>query len=167
MIPHGCPIASPSPLFFFFLTPVMENTCRHSLFVSGPRWCDAQQQSVLEIFVFLRSSFFFYCFGSPILRASHQHRHHWRSVPSGPLLFGSLPDCYLAFRWRLAAPLGEHECACQQEFIGGNRGRWRMDGWWMVSVVLQLFSPLCVRMSPLIQSATSAAPPHLPCSSLP
>lgn len=59
-------------------------------------------------------------------------------------------DCYLALQWRLAVPLGRHECACQQECIGGNRGRWRM-----VSSCCCCFF-LCVKMSPLIQ------PPPLP-----
>lgn len=39
--------------------------------------------------------------------------------------FPLAPDCYLAFQWRLAAPPGGRECACQQEFMVG---RWRMVG---------------------------------------
>lgn len=66
-----------------------------------------------------------------------------------PLRSPLATDCYLALQWRLAVPLGRHECACQQECIGGNRGRWRM-----VSSCC-CFS-LCVKMSPLIQ------PPPLP-----
>lgn len=91
-----------------------------------------------EFFFFFFSSFLFWI---PKLEGqSSSSSSEVRPLPPTPL-FGPLPDCYLAFRWRLAAPLGEHECACQQEFIGGNRGRWRMDGWRMVSVALQLFPP--------------------------
>lgn len=62
-------------------------------------------------------------FGASALKGSH----HQKSVPlQSPLA----TDCYLAFQWRLAVPLGRHECACQQECIGGSGGRWRMDGGW-------------------------------------
>lgn len=121
MIPHGW-LISPFPL--------MENTCPHSLLISGLRWCDAQQRE--------------YLFWSLILEGQ-------LSSEVRPLLFPLAPDCYLAFQWRLAIPLGRHECACQQEFIGGNRGRWRM-----VSSCC-CFS-LCVKMSPLIQPPPLSLP---------
>ncbi len=109
----------------------MENTWRpHSLFISGFRWCYARQREHLVWSLSLEGQ---------------------SSLEICPLQFSLAPDCCLAFQWRRAVPLGRHECACQQECIGGNRGRWRMDGGWCCCC----FS-LCVKMSPLIQ------PPPLP-----
>lgn len=88
--------------------PLMENTCPRSLLVSG----------------------------LPLMRALGLEPQPWMTVvirsPS-PLRFPLAPDCYLAFQWRLAAPPGRHKCACQQEPIGANRGRWWMDGGWWVT----------------------------------
>lgn len=124
VIPHGW-LINPSSL--------MENTWRpHSLFISGFSWCDAKQREHLV-------------WSHTALKGSL----HQKAVPlRSPLA----TDCYLAFQWRLAVPSGEQECACQQECIGGNRGRWRM-----VSSCCRCVS-LCVKMSPLIQ------PPPLPLS---
>lgn len=109
----------------------MENTWRpHSLFI--------RSFSVGSMLSSEQST----CFGASAFKGSH----HQKSVPSSSPL---APDCYLAFRWGLAAPMGSYECACQQECIGGNRGRWRM-------VRSCCCYSLCVKMSSLIQ------PPPLP-----
>lgn len=50
--------------------------------------------------------------------------------------------CYLAFRWRLAAPLGSHECFCQRNRMEVMERRRTGTGC--------CFS-LCVKMRPLIQ----------------
>lgn len=116
VIPHGW-LISPFSL--------METTWRpHSLFISGFSWCDAQRREYLVCSRSLE--------GQP-------------SSEICPLQSPLAADCYLAYQWRLAVPLGRQECACQQECIEGNRGRWRM-----VSSCCCCVS-LCVKMSPLIQ----------------
>lgn len=126
----------PAPLWFHmagWLAPfsLMENTWRpHSLYISGFSWCNAQQRESLVQSLSLEGQ---------------------SSSEICPLQFPLASDCYLAFQWRLALPLGMHGCACQQECIGSNRGRWRM----VSSCCCCCFS-LCVKMSPLIQ------PPPLP-----
>lgn len=114
----------------------MENTCPHSLLISGLRCCTARQWEYLCWSLILEGQL---------------------SSEVQPLQFPLAHDCYLDFQWRLAVPLGRHECACQQEFIGGNRGRWRM-----VSSCC-CFS-LCVKMSPLIQPPSPFSPPSPPCA---
>lgn len=78
---------------------------QRSLLISGCSWCVAQSMDL---------------FWSLSLGGQS-------SSQICPLQSPLATDCYLATQWRLPAPLGRRECACQQECIGGNRGRWRME----------------------------------------
>lgn len=111
----------------------MENTWRPcSLFISGFRWHDARAR-----------------FWSRSLEGQP-------SSDFCPLWSPPATDCYLACQWRLAVPLGKSECACQQECIEGNGGRWKMVSSRHCRRRRCCCVSLSVKMSPLIQ------PPPLP-----
>lgn len=149
----------------------MENTCPHSLLISGPRWCDAQRQSVLWFcFVFFfffssRSSFHFWISNLESQSSSSP------SLEVGPLWSPPLwPSPWLLFSFPMEAG-----CSPGRTWVCLPAGiHWRQwgkmedgrmeDGERRAAA---FFPPLCENESINSARHLRLPPLHLPCSSLP